>query len=359
MTNSPNIVIVGATGTIGKEVLGLFAERNFPANQIVALASSNSIGQEISYGEEKIIKTQGLENFAFQKAGLVIFCTPAAVSKKYMGKALSANCRILALGDATSSANSLYVIPEINGALLLHNSNPIFLTPNPGAIILALVLQPFIKNTHITQAVVTLLQAVSGGGREAMDELFTQTRAVYMNAIMQKRHFAKQIAFNLIPHIGEFTKEGATEEEVSTLDQLQQIFKTTLPLSITCVQAPIFIGYAATIHLTLSQPLSLAEITRLLEQTSGISVVDHRRGEGYVTPVETAGEEAIFISRIRVLGNQVMFWITADNLKRGSALNLIQTAEKLLKQPILIDSNQKVVEKTDKKHFPKKSSVHG
>ncbi len=211
MTNLLNIVIAGATGTIGKEVLGIFAERNFPSSQIIALASSNSIGQEISYGEEKILKIQGLENFDFQKAALVIFCTPAAISQKYMGKALAANCRVIALANASFlPANSSYVIPEVNGSLLANHQTPVFLTPNPGAIMLALVLQPFIKNGGITQAVVTLLQAVSGGGREAMDELFTQTRAIYMNAIMQKRHFTKQIAFNLIPHIGEFTKEGGS-----------------------------------------------------------------------------------------------------------------------------------------------------
>lgn len=349
MTNLLNIVIAGATGTIGKEVLGIFAERNFPSSQIIALASSNSIGQEISYGEEKILKIQGLENFDFQKAALVIFCTPAAISQKYMGKALAANCRVIALANASSlPANSLYVIPEVNGSLLANHQTPVFLTPNPGAIMLALVLQPFMKNGGITQAVVTLLQAVSGGGREAMDELFTQTRAIYMNAIMQKRHFTKQIAFNLIPHIGEFTKEGGTEEEVNTLDQLQQVFRISLPLSVTCVQVPIFIGYAATIHLTLPRPFSLAEVKKLLEQSPGVSVVDHRRAEGYVTPVETAGEEAVFISRIRVSGNQVVFWIAADNLRRGAALNIVQTAEKLLKQTPLIEENKNILGKAKK-----------
>lgn len=339
MIKTHKIAVIGATGNIGREVLGVLAENSVPQDQVIAIASAKSVGDEISYGEEKVLKVQNIDHFDFTRVGIVIFCTPQAVIEKYLSQVRSAGCLIVCPSIAEQFVDKKeYVVPEVNGALLQQSTAQIILTPDPGAIILSLVLQPFLKTGGIEQAVVTLLQAVSGHGREAMDELFNQTRGIYMNSVVQHQHFTKQIAFNLIPHIGSFDKDGRTSEETNTIQQTKQVLKSDFPLEITCVQAPVFIGYAATVTLNLAQHINSAQARKMLEQTLGVSVIDHRRDEGYVTPVETAGEQAVFVSRLRHREKQISFWVTADNLRRGAALNMAQIVALMQKASRVLES---------------------
>jgi aspartate-semialdehyde dehydrogenase len=328
------VAVVGATGNVGREMLTVLAEREFPADEVVALASEKSIGKEVSFGEDDILPVQDLSRFDFKGVDIALFSPGAKVSAQFAPKAAAAGCVVI---DNTSQfrmdPDVPLVVPEVNpGALAGHSRRNIVANPNCSTIQMVVALKPLHDRARIRRVVVSTYQSVSGAGREAMDELFTQTRGIYVNDPVVKERFTKQIAFNVIPHIDTFMEDGATREEWKMVAETKKILDPAIRVAATCVRVPVFIGHSLSINVEFEDPISAEEARDLLRDAPGVSVVDHRADEGYVTPVEVAGDDLVFVSRIRedyTVENGLQLWVVADNLRKGAALNAVQIAELL------------------------------
>ena len=330
------VAVVGATGAVGREMLTTLFEREFPADEVIALASERSVGSQVSYGDEKILKVQELNTFDFRGVDIALFSPGAKVSAVHAPRAGAAGCVVI---DNTSQfrmdPDVPLVVPEVNPeAIAAYTKRNIIANPNCSTIQMVVALKPLHDRAKIKRVVVATYQSVSGAGKEAMDELFEQTRGIYMNQPAGSRIFTKQIAFNVIPHIDVFMDDGATKEEWKMAVETQKILDPAIKVHATCVRVPVFIGHAEAVNVEFENPLSADQARALLKAAPGISVVDHRADEGYVTPAECAGEDAVYVSRIRedkTVKNGLSLWVVADNLRKGAALNAVQIAEELIR----------------------------
>jgi aspartate-semialdehyde dehydrogenase len=335
------VAVVGATGNVGREVLSIMEERQFPADKVVALASENSTGKEISYGESQTLKVQNLASFNFEGTNIVLSSPGAEVSAKYSPRAAKAGAVVI---DNTSQfrmdPDVPLVVPEVNpDAIAGYTKRRIIANPNCSTIQLVLVLKPLHDLLPIKRVVVSTYQSTSGGGKAHMDELFNQTKGIFVNDAPAKhqKQFTKQIAFNVIPHIDVFMDDGATKEEWKMAAETKKILDPNIKLTATCVRVPVFVGHAEAVNIEFDGAISEKQIRNALKSTPGITVVDHRADEGYVTPAECAGEDDVYVSRIRMdptIDNGVNLWVAADNLRKGAALNTVQIAEELIRSHI-------------------------
>ena len=330
-----NLAVIGATGNVGREILNILDDRDFPIKELFALASNSSEGKKIIFGNDKKITAQNIEKFNFKNIDIAISSSGSEVSKTYVPKATKAGAIVI---DNTSyfrmEKDIPLVVPEVNSEeIKKFKKKKIIANPNCSTIQLVTVLKPIHDAFSIKRVVVSTYQSTSGAGKKAMDELFNQTLDVYKNKHLKQKIFTKRIAFNLIPHIDKFLDDGYTKEEWKMSEETKKILDPKIKLSATCVRVPVFIGHAESVNIETKKQIPLEELKELLSKSPGISVVDSRTDGGYVTPDETTGEDQVFVSRIRTDGtikNGVSLWIVADNLRKGAALNSVQIAEKLI-----------------------------
>jgi aspartate-semialdehyde dehydrogenase len=327
-----NVAVVGATGNVGREMLATLAERNFPADEVVALASSQSVGREVSFGDDDILQVQALDSFDFRRTDIVLSSPGGKVSAAFAPRAAKAGAIVI---DNTSyfrmEPDVPLVVPEVNPqAIAQYQKRGIIANPNCSTIQMVVALKPLHDLARIKRVVVSTYQSVSGAGRAAMDELFSQTRSIYVNDPIKPEQLTKQIAFNVIPHIDVFMEDGDTKEEWKMAVETRKILDPDIAVTATCVRVPVFIGHAEAVNVEFERPIGEDEARAALQNAPGIVVLDHRRDEGYVTPAESAGEDAVYVSRIRrdpTVPHGLNLWVVADNLRKGAALNAIQIAE--------------------------------
>ena len=330
------LAIVGATGNVGREFLKILDERAFPADEVVALASPSSIGKEVSFGEDKVLKVRNLADFDFAGIDIVLSSPGSKVSAVHSPRAGAAGAVVI---DNTSQfrmdPDVPLVVPEVNAdAIAGYRKRNIIANPNCSTIQMVVALKPLLDLAPIKRVVVATYQSTSGAGKSAMDELFNQTRGVFVNEPPEARreNFTKQIAFNVIPHIDVFMDDGSTKEEWKMGVETRKILGADIAVSATCVRVPTFVGHAEAINVEFDAPVSEDAARDALANAPGIVVVDHRADEGYVTPVECTGEDPVYVSRIRTdptVDHGLSLWVVADNLRKGAALNAVQIAEVL------------------------------
>ena len=330
------VAVVGATGAVGREILKTLAERDFPISEIVALASPRSTGQEISFGEKRVLKVQNLEKFDFKGWDIGLFSPGAAISAIHAPRAAAAGCVVI---DNTSHFRMEHdvplVVPEVNPQALGRIRRGIIANPNCSTIQMVLALKPLHDRYKIKRVVVSTYQSVSGAGKDGMDELLLQSRRSLVHDQVVPQEFTKQIAFNVIPHIDKFMDDGATKEEWKMVVETKKILDPDIAVFATCVRVPVFIGHAESITVEFERPVTASEARDVLRRAPGIIVQDTREDGGYMTPLDCAGEDATYVSRIRkdpTVPHGLGFWCVADNLRKGAALNAVQIAETLVAQ---------------------------
>jgi aspartate-semialdehyde dehydrogenase len=329
------VAIVGATGNVGKELLNTLAEREFPADEVVALASERSAGKEVSFGEDRVLKVRNLAEFDFKGTDIVLSSPGAAISKVYTPIAAEAGAVVI---DNTShfrmEPDVPLVVPEVNPeALARYGKRNIVANPNCSTIQMVMALKPLHLLGSIKRVIVSTYQSVSGSGKEAMDELFQQTRGIYMNESPTPHAYPKQIAFNAIPQIDTFMDDGSTKEEWKMVQETRKILDPDIKVHATCVRIPVFIGHGEAVTVEFERNVTEDEAREALNGFPGVTVVDHREEGGYVTPVECAGEDAVYVSRLRrdaTVDHGLSMWVVSDNVRKGAALNSIQIAEHLI-----------------------------
>lgn len=336
------VAVVGATGNVGREMLTTLAERAFPVREVVALASERSIGAEISFGEETTLKVQNLADFDFRGIDIVLSSPGAKVSQVFSPKAAAAGAVVI---DNTSyfrmDPDVPLVVPEVNpDALAGYKKRGIIANPNCSTIQMVVALKPLHDLARIRRVVVATYQSVSGAGKEAMDELFNQTRGIFVNepAHRHQKKFTKQIAFNVIPHIDVFMDDGSTKEEWKMAAETRKILDPDIKVIATCVRVPVFIGHAEAVTVEFERPITVEAAQAALREAPGVSMIDYRADEGYVTPVECVGEDAVYVSRLRkdpTVDSGLSFWCVSDNLRKGAALNAVQIAEEMVRAKLL------------------------
>ncbi len=330
------IAIAGATGNVGREMLNILAERDFPVAAVHALASRRSQGREISFGD-KTLKVSALEHYDWSKTDIALFACGSEAAKKYAPEAAAAGCVVI---DNSSlfrlDENVPLIVPEVNPeALASFGARNIIANPNCSTAQLVLALKPLHDIAPIKRVVVATYQSVSGAGNAAMDELFTQTRGIFVNDEMVRENFTKQIAFNVIPHIDAFMKDGSTKEEWKMTMETKKIISPDIDLTATCVRVPVFVGHSEAVNIEFEKPVTVKQARTALDDFDGVLVVDRREDEGYVTPVESVGEYEVFVSRLRAdpsAPHALNLWVVSDNLRKGAALNAVQIAELLVEK---------------------------
>lgn len=335
------IAVAGATGAVGHEILNILAERDFPADEVVALASSRSVGQEVSYGDDGVLKVRDLEGFDFAGTDLALFSPGGAVSAIHAPRAAAAGCLVV---DNTShfrmEQDIPLVVPEVNREALQYARNRnIIANPNCSTIQMVMALKPLHDLATIKRVVVSTYQSASGAGQKGMDELFEHTKAVYMNDLNKKPTvFQKSIAFNVIPQIDSFMEDGSTKEEWKMRVETQKILDPSIEVVATCVRVPVFIGHSEAVNVEFESPIDLDEAREALMNFEGIVMLDDPDDFQYATPKETANEYAVFVSRLRrddTVPYGLNMWIVADNLRKGAALNTVQIAETLVEDGLI------------------------
>ncbi|TAN55037.1 MAG: aspartate-semialdehyde dehydrogenase [Magnetospirillum sp.] len=328
------VAVIGATGNVGREMLKTLQERDFPVDEIVALASERSVGREISFGDKTILKAKDLAKFDFTGWDIALSSPGAKVSAQHSPRAAAAGCVVI---DNTShfrmDPDVPLVVPEVNPeAIAGYTKKGIIANPNCSTIQMVVALKPLHTLGKIKRVVVSTYQSVSGAGKEGMDELFEQSRAVFVNDAITPQKFTKQIAFNLIPQIDVFMEDGSTKEEWKMVVETKKILDAGIEVHATCVRVPVFISHSETVNVEFARPVSVEEATEALRNAPGIVVMDTREPGGYITPLEATGDDPVYISRIRkdpTVKNGLSFWCVADNLRKGAALNAVQIAEVL------------------------------
>ncbi|RGP36343.1 aspartate-semialdehyde dehydrogenase [Pseudotabrizicola alkalilacus] len=328
------VVVVGATGNVGKEMLNILAEREFPVDEITALASRKSLGTEVSFGD-KTLKTKDLDTFDFTGWDIALFAIGSDATKIYAPKAASQGCVVI-------DNSSLYrydpqiplIVPEVNADQVVHYKNKnIIANPNCSTAQMVVALKPLHDRARIKRVVVSTYQSVSGTGKEAIDELWNQTKGIYVPGQEVKPSvYPKQIAFNVIPHIDVFLDSGDTKEEWKMVVETKKILDPKIKVTATCVRVPVFVGHSEAINIEFEDYLDWEEATDILREAPGVLVVDKREAGGYITPIDCVGEYATYISRIRqdeTVENGLNIWVVSDNLRKGAALNAVQIAEVL------------------------------
>ncbi len=334
-----NVAVVGATGNVGREMLSILDERLFPTKEVFAIASRQSIGREVSFGDATL-KCKDLENFDFSTVDIALFAAGAAVSKEWAPRAARAGAIVI---DNSSffrmDPDVPLIVPEVNAdAVRGFARKNIIANPNCSTAQLVVALKPLHDKAKIRRVVVATYQSTSGKGKEAMDELFNQTKGIYVNDSPTPSIFTKQIAFNVIPHCDAFMEDGYTKEEWKMMAETKKILDPKIKLTATCVRVPVFVGHSEAVTVEFENPISDDEAREILREAPGVLVIDKREDGGYMTPVECVGEFATFVSRIRTdptVDNGLSFWVVSDNLRKGAALNAVQIAELLLNRGLL------------------------
>ncbi len=337
------IAVVGATGNVGREMLSILAERAFPADEVVALASRRSQGSEVSYGD-KILKTKTLDTYDFSDVDLCLMSAGGEVSKEWSPKIAAQGALVIDNSSAWRYDQDVpLVVPEVNAEALREVKKGIVANPNCSTAQLVVALKPLHERATIKRVVVATYQSVSGAGKDGMDELDRQTKALYSLQDVQEKKFPKRIAFNLIPHIDTFMEDGYTKEEWKMMVETKKILDPKIKLTATCVRVPVFISHSEAVNVEFEKPISADEARDILRAAPGILVVDKREPGGYITPHEAAGEDATYISRIRediTVENGLSFWCVSDNLRKGAALNAVQIAEAMANRGLLKPKKQ-------------------
>ena len=338
------VAVVGATGNVGREVLNILAERKFPADEVIALASSRSIGREISFGD-KILKAKNLDDFDFKGVDFAIMSAGGAISKDWAPRIAASGCIVIDNSSAWRyDSNVPLIVPEVNAHVLdawLANPNRLNIIANPNCSTAQLVvaLKPLHDFAKIKRIVVSTYQSVSGAGKEGVDELWNQTKGIFVNdSPGQGNKFPKQIAFNVIPHIDVFMEDGSTKEEWKVMAETKKILDPKIKVTCTAVRVPVFVGHSEAVNIEFENPISPDEARDILREAPGVSVIDKREPGGYATPVECVGEYDTFVSRIRedaTIENGLNIWVVSDNLRKGAALNTIQIAETLIERGLV------------------------
>ncbi|MGF1605288.1 MAG: aspartate-semialdehyde dehydrogenase [Rhodothalassiaceae bacterium] len=328
------VAVVGATGMVGQEMLNILAEREFPASDVIAVASRRSLGQPVDYGDRELT-CQALDTFDFSGVDIALFAAGGDVAKNYAPKAAAAGAVVIDNSSAFRMDPEVpLVVPEVNAeALAGYAKKNIIANPNCSTAQLMVALKPLHDAAKIRRVVVATYQSVSGAGTAASDELFSQTKAVYVNDPLEPEQFTKQIAFNVIPHIDRFLEDGSTKEEWKMREETKKILDPAIELIATCVRVPVFVGHSEAVHVEFEHEITPGSARKLLRESPGLLVVDKREDGGYVTPVECVGDFATYVSRIRrdpTVPNGLAFWCVSDNLRKGAALNAVQIAESLI-----------------------------
>ncbi|SFZ85286.1 aspartate-semialdehyde dehydrogenase [Devosia enhydra] len=337
------VAVVGATGNVGREMLNILDERKFPASEVIALASSRSTGQEVSFGDRRL-KCRNLADFDFSGVDFALMSAGSTVSKEYATRIGETGCMVI---DNSSywryHSDVPLIVPEVNGHVLdaymaQANRRNIIANPNCSTAQMVVALKPLHDLATIKRVVVSTYQSVSGAGKEGIDELYDQTKGMFVTDKPSPRKFPKQIAFNVIPHIDVFMEDGYTKEEWKMLAETKKILDPKIKVTATAVRVPVFVGHSEAINLEFENPISPDEARDALREAPGIMVVDKREPGGYITPVECVGDYNTFVSRIRedvTVENGLALWVVSDNLRKGAALNAIQIAETLIERGLI------------------------
>ncbi|WOE76613.1 aspartate-semialdehyde dehydrogenase [Alterisphingorhabdus coralli] len=329
------VAVVGATGNVGREMLTVLSEREFPVAEIAAVASPRSTGSEVEFGETgTMLKVKNIEHFDFTGWDIALFAAGSAVAKDYALKAAAAGCVVI---DNSSlfrmDPDVPLIVPEVNpDAITDYTKKNIIANPNCSTAQLVVALKPLHDAATIKRVVVATYQSVSGAGKGGMDELFEQSRAIFVGDPVEPKGFTKQIAFNVIPHIDVFLDDGSTKEEWKMVAETKKILDPKVKMSATCVRVPVFVGHSEAVNIEFADELSAEKAQEILREAPGIMLVDKREDGGYVTPVESAGDSATYISRVRedpTVDSGIALWCVSDNLRKGAALNAVQIAELL------------------------------
>ena len=328
------MAVVGATGAVGNEMLQILAERNFPVDDMVALASANSVGREVSFGEDHTLKVQDLATFDFKGTELALFSPGAKVSDEHAPRAAAADCIVI---DNTSrfryDEDIPLVVPEVNAeALAGYENRYIISNPNCSTIQMLVALKPLHDLATIKRVVVATYQSVGGAGKKGMDELYLQTKNKFWNETSEPETFQKEIAFNCIPQIDVFMDDGSTKEEWKMVVETKKILDPAIQVHATCVRVPVFVGHAEAVNVEFASPLSVEDAREQLQESDGVVVLDEHAPGGYITQKDCAGEDAVYVSRIRkdpTIENGLSLWVVSDNLRKGAALNAVQIAEEM------------------------------
>lgn len=333
------VAIVGATGNVGTEMLSILAERGFPADTVVPLASRKSQGREVSYGD-KTLKVKALDNYDFSDTDIALMSAGGDLSKKWAPKIAATGCVVIDNSSAYRYDMDVpLIVPEVNpDAIEGFTKKNIIANPNCSTAQLVVALKPLHDHAKIKRIVVSTYQSVSGGGKDAMDELFNQTRAVLVNDAIDVHVFTKRIAYNVIPHIDSFMDDGSTKEEWKVVAETKKMLDKNIKVTCTAVRVPVFVGHSEAVNIEFENEISADEARDILREAPGCLVIDKREDGGYITPLECAGEDATYISRIRedsTLDNGLNIWVVSDNLRKGAALNTVQIAELLVERKLI------------------------
>jgi aspartate-semialdehyde dehydrogenase len=334
-----NVAVVGATGNVGRQMLEILAERVFPADEVVALASRRSQGVEVSYGD-RTLKVKALEHYDFSTTDICLMSAGGAVSKEWSPKIAAAGAVVIDNSSAWRyDLDVPLIVPEVNAdAVTGFRKRGIIANPNCSTAQLVVALKPLHDRAKIKRVVVATYQSVSGAGKDAMDELDRQTKAIYTLQDVETNKFPKRIAFNLIPQIDVFMEDGYTKEEWKMVVETKKILDPKIKLTATCVRVPVFISHSEAVNIEFEEPITADEARDILRNAPGCLVIDSQEPGGYVTPYEAAGEDATYISRIRedaTVENGLSMWVVSDNLRKGAALNAIQIAECLINRKLI------------------------
>lgn len=338
------VAIVGATGNVGREMLNILEERGFPADEIVALASRRSQGTEVSYGD-KTLKVKAMDSYDFSDTDICLMSAGGTISKEWSPKIAAQGCVVIDNSSAWRYDSDVpLIVPEVNPeAIEGFRKKNIIANPNCSTAQLVVALKPLHDAATIKRVVVSTYQSVSGAGKEGMDELFEQSRAVFVADPISTKKFTKRIAFNVIPHIDSFMEDGYTKEEWKVVAETKKMLDPKIKLTATAVRVPVFIGHSEAVNIEFEKPISPEEARELLREAPGCQVIDKHEDGGYITPYEAAGEDATYISRIRediTVENGLAMWVVADNLRKGAALNTIQIAELLITRGLVTPKAQ-------------------
>jgi len=325
------VAVAGATGNVGREMLSILAERRFPVSEVVALASTHSIGTEVSFGD-RTLKCRALQHYDFSDTDICLMSAGGAVSKEFSPRIGARGCLVIDNSSAWRMDPDVpLIVPEVNAAAAKGFAKKnIIANPNCSTAQLVVALKPLHDFARIKRVVVATYQSVSGAGKDAMDELFAQTRAVFVSDPVEPKKLPKRIAFNVIPQIDAFMDDGSTKEEWKMVAETKKILDPKIKLTATCVRVPVFIGHSEAVNIEFEKPISANEARDILAHAPGCLVIDRREPGGYITPHEAAGEDATYISRIRedpTIENGINLWCVSDNLRKGAALNAVQIAE--------------------------------
>ncbi len=329
------VAVAGATGAVGREILDILAERKFPADEVIPLASERSEGDAVEFGR-KSLTVKNLATYDFKGVDLGLFSPGAKVSAIHAPRAAAAGCIVI---DNTSQfrydPEIPLIVPEVNGSALAgYGKRNIIANPNCSTMQMVVALKPLYDLARIKRIVVSTYQSTSGAGKAGMDELSSQTQAIFNQRDIERKKFTKQIAFNVIPHIDSFMDDGSTREEWKMVQETKKILDPAIEIIATCVRVPVFIGHSEAVHVEFERSIGVEDARAALERAPGVKVVDERQDGGYITPMECAGNDPVYVSRLRrdaTVKYGLAFWCVSDNLRKGAALNAVQIAEELIR----------------------------